>query len=63
MHFDLTDDLEKRLLEYAESKKNFSRYIKRLIQADMLTGGELENLEIVQKTKKKYDPKDFEIDM
>ena len=46
--FDLTDDLEKRLLIHAEKefegkKRNFSRYVKRLIQADMLSGGQLDN--------------------
>lgn len=46
--FDLTDDLEKRLLTHAEKefngkKRNFSRYVKRLIQADMVSGGKLDN--------------------
>ena len=65
MHFDLTDELEMNLLQYAESKKNFSRYVKRLILADMVTGGEVENLKIVPKLqgKEKYDPKDFTIDL
>lgn len=63
--FDTTDEFEIQLLAYAESKKSFSRYIKRLIQTDMVTNGEVENMQIVPKlqSKKKYDPKDFEIDM
>ena len=63
--FDLNDEIEAELLAYAETKKNFSRYIKRLIQADQLTGGALEDLSIVGKIKKekKYDPKDFELEM
>ena len=65
MHFDMTDELEKSLLDYAESKKNFSRYIKRLILADMVTDGEVENMQIVRKInkEKKYDPKDFEFEL
>jgi hypothetical protein len=46
--FDLTDELEEELLKYAEKeykgrKRNFSRYIKRLIQADKISGGALAN--------------------
>ncbi|MBM7607593.1 hypothetical protein JOD29_000837 [Lysinibacillus composti] len=63
--FDLSDEVEMQLLAYAETKKSFSVYVKRLIQADQLTGGALEDLSIIEKVKKekKYDPKDFEIEL
>ncbi|UAW07771.1 hypothetical protein PVJ1_00037 [Psychrobacillus phage PVJ1] len=46
--FDLADPLEEKLLKHAEKefdgkKRNFSRYVKRLIQADMLSGGAIES--------------------
>lgn len=46
--FDMTDELEMRLLQHAEKvvngkKRNFNRYVKRLIQAVMLSGGTIEN--------------------
>ena len=63
IHFDITDDLEKNLLEYAESKGNFSRYIKRLIQTDKMSDGAVEDMRILDTKKKEYDPKDFTIDL
>ena len=63
IHFDTTDEIEMDLLRYAETKKNFSRYIKRLIHADMLTDGAVEDLKIINKVKKKYDPDDFKIEL
>jgi hypothetical protein len=46
--FDLTDEFEAELLKYAEKeyngkKRNFSRYVKRLIQADKASGGLIGN--------------------
>lgn len=32
--FDTTDEIEDKLLQHAESKGNFSRYVKRLIEKD-----------------------------
>lgn len=61
--FDLADEVEVDLLKYSESKKNFSKYVKRLIHADMLTGGAVEDLRIINKQKKKYDPDDFKIEL
>jgi len=50
--FDLTDELETELLAHAEKefngkKRNFSRYVKRLIQADKVSGGAIENPKVV----------------
>lgn len=62
--FDLNDKIEAEILEYAETKKNFSRYVKRLIQTDMVSDGAVEDMRILEKAKKKkYDPKDFTIDL
>ncbi|MGG0667687.1 hypothetical protein ABE073_04075 [Lederbergia citrisecunda] len=48
--FDLTDEVEVRLLGNAESKGNFSRYMKRLIEKD-LNGWE--------RSESKFDGLDF----
>jgi hypothetical protein len=63
--FDTNIPLQQRLFDFVNEKENFSDYVRTLVIADMLTDGALANLTIVQQKefKKKYNPKDFEIDM
>lgn len=46
--FSLEDELEKDLLEYAETKKNFGRYVKHLIMLDKVSGGKISKMEIIK---------------
>ena len=65
--FDKSIPLQAKLFDIADSQKNFSEYIRTLMIADMLTGGALSDLSIVLSKKenvnKKYNTKDFTIDL
>ncbi|MEK4255400.1 hypothetical protein [Ureibacillus sp. FSL K6-2830] len=49
--FDLTDDLERELFSYIESK-NFSKYVKQLILLDKMSGGRIIKMKILQNENK-----------
>jgi len=77
--FDTSIPLHTRLLDIANEQKNFSEYVRTLMIADMLTNGAISNLSIIRQKKnnvipkefsidesekkKKYEPKDFELEL
>lgn len=46
--FDTTIPLQKKLVDIADSKSNYSEYIRTLMVADMILDGALEDLSLVK---------------
>ena len=59
--FSLKDKYDIELLDFAEEKEDFSRYVKRLILVDKVTNGSVENMTIIFKVNE--DDEDFTIDL